>query len=168
MKRIYLIDSPGIVPPSNKDSEADILFRGVVRVEHVSHAEQYIPELLKRVQKKHLERTYELSGWENAEQFLEKLARKSGRLLKGAEPDMAGVAKQVIKDFNRGKIPWFVPPPEDTQEHSGKDKKASYKKKRAERAASKAATDQKNNESKALKRSADDDENVPSKKQKNE
>ena len=92
-----------------------------------------MPELLKRVEKKHLERTYELSGWNTAEEFVEKLARKSGRLLKGAEPDMEGVSRQVIKDFNRGKIPWFVPPPEDNDEHKGVDKKARYKRKRAER-----------------------------------
>lgn len=44
MKRIFLIDCPGIVPPSTKDTESDILFRGVVRVEHVSHPEQFIPD----------------------------------------------------------------------------------------------------------------------------
>ena len=135
MKRIFLIDCPGIVPPSTKDTETDILFRGVVRVEHVSHPEQYIPQLLAKCQRKHLERTYEISGWKDAEEFIELLARKSGRLLRGAEPDETGVARQVITDFNRGKIPWFVPPPEDTEERSGEDKKAHYKRKRAEREA---------------------------------
>lgn len=139
MKRIYLIDCPGIVPPSMKDTDQDILFRGVVRVENVKNPEQYIPELLKRVQRKHLERTYEMSGWKDSTEFIEKLARKSGRLLKGGEPDEAGVAKQVITDFNRGKIPWFVPPPEDTEVHTGTDKKAQFKQARAEREAKKAA-----------------------------
>lgn len=135
MKRIFLIDCPGIVPPSTKDSESDILFRGVVRIEHVSNPEQYIPELLKKCQRKHLERTYEISGWKDADEFIELLARKTGKLLRGAEPDETGVSRQVIQDFNRGKIPWFVPPPEDTEERSGEDKKAHYKRKRAEREA---------------------------------
>lgn len=112
MKRIFLIDCPGIVPPSQKDTEADILFRGVVRVEHVSYPEQYIPVLLERCETKHLERTYEISGWSNATEFLEKIARKHGRLLKGGEPDESGIAKLILNDFNRGKIPWFVPPPQ--------------------------------------------------------
>ncbi|KAG7807093.1 hypothetical protein KL921_004517 [Ogataea angusta] len=133
MKRIFLIDCPGIVPPSTKDTEADILFRGVVRVEHVSNPEQFIPDLLAKCERKHLERTYEIKGWKNAGEFIELLARKHGRLLKGGEPDESGVAKQVIADFNRGKIPWFVPPPEDTEERTGVDKKAAYKRKRAER-----------------------------------
>ncbi|KAH3671455.1 hypothetical protein WICMUC_004587 [Wickerhamomyces mucosus] len=115
MKKIFLIDCPGIVPPSTKDSSEDILFRGVVRVEHVNHAEQYIPGILSRCQRKHLERTYEISGWNNSTEFIELLARKHGRLLKGGEPDEQGIAKLVINDFNRGKIPWFVMPPQDEE-----------------------------------------------------
>lgn len=111
MKKIFLIDCPGIVPPSSKDSETDILFRGVVRVEHVSNPEQFIPAMLERCKPQHLERTYEISGWTSAGEFLEMIARKHGRLLKGGEPDETGVAKLVLNDFNRGKIPWFVPPP---------------------------------------------------------
>lgn len=120
MKKIFLIDCPGIVPPSSKDTSEEILFRGVVRVEHVTHAEQYIPGVLARCKRQHLERTYEISGWNNATEFIELLAKKHGRLLKGGEPDEQGIAKLVINDFNRGKIPWFVPPPEDTERPSKK------------------------------------------------
>ncbi|CCE62168.1 hypothetical protein TPHA_0C00110 [Tetrapisispora phaffii CBS 4417] len=124
MKRIFLIDCPGIVPPSAKDSEEDILFRGVVRVEHVSHPEQFIAGVLKRCQKKYLERTYEISGWKDDVEFIEMLARKQGRLLKGGEPDESGVSKQILNDFNRGKIPWFVPPPEKEQREETSGKKS--------------------------------------------
>lgn len=145
MKRIFLIDCPGIVPPSTRDTESDILFRGVVRVEHVSHPEQYIGDMLQKCERKHLERTYEIKGWSNFEEnvelleqasieFIELIARKQGRLLKGGEPDESGVAKQILNDFNRGKIPWFVPPPQDTEERTGEDMKAGYKRKRAEKA----------------------------------
>jgi nuclear GTP-binding protein len=111
MKRIYLIDCPGIVPPNQNDTPEDILLRGVVRVENVEHPEQYIPAVLAKVKQHHMERTYELKGWESHEHFLELLARRSGRLLKGGEPDLDGVAKMVLNDFMRGKIPWFTPPP---------------------------------------------------------
>lgn len=149
MKKIFLIDCPGIVPPSSKDTEADILFRGVVRVEHVQCPEQYIPALLQKCQRKHLERTYEVKGWakfeedpelleQAATEFIELIARKGGRLLKGGEPDEGGVSRQVLTDFNRGKIPWFVPPPEDDSAKDGEDKKALYKRKREEREEKKA------------------------------
>ncbi|KAL4867336.1 hypothetical protein BDV12DRAFT_171480 [Aspergillus spectabilis] len=111
MKRIYLIDCPGVVPPNPNDSPEDILLRGVVRVENVDNPEQYIPAILKRVQPKHLERTYGIKDPKDAVDFLSVLARKGGRLLRGGEPDLDGVAKMVINDFLRGKIPWFTPPP---------------------------------------------------------
>jgi nuclear GTP-binding protein len=111
MKRIYLIDCPGIVPPNQNDTQEDILLRGVVRMENVENPEQYIPAVLKKCKKHHVERTYELTGWDNHVQFLELLARKGGRLLKAGEPDLDGVAKMVLNDFMRGKIPWFTAPP---------------------------------------------------------
>ena len=111
MKRIYLIDCPGVVPPSNNDSEEDILLRGVVRVENVENPEQYINAVLKKTKPLHIERTYDVRGFNNATEFLELLARKGGRLLKGGEADVDGVAKMVLNDFIRGKIPWFTLPP---------------------------------------------------------
>lgn len=111
MKRIYLIDCPGVVPPNGNDSEEDILLRGVVRVENVENPQVYIPAVLKKVKPQHIERTYDVRGFSDATAFLELLARKSGRLLKGGEADVDGVAKIVLNDFLRGKIPWFTPPP---------------------------------------------------------
>lgn len=111
MKRIYLIDCPGVVPPSNQDTPTDLVLRGVARVEKVENPEQYIDALLARVKHHHMERTYELTGWNNGTEFLELLARKAGRLLRGGEPDLDGVAKMVLNDFMRGKIPWFTAPP---------------------------------------------------------
>lgn len=118
MRRIYLIDCPGIVPPNQNDTPQDLLLRGVVRVENVENPEQYIPAVLAKVKLHHMERTYELKGWKNHLEFLELLARKGGRLLKGGEPDVDGVAKMVLNDFMRGKIPWFTPAPamEGTEE----------------------------------------------------
>ncbi|KAI1089197.1 nucleolar GTP-binding protein [Rostrohypoxylon terebratum] len=111
MKRIYLIDCPGVVPPNQNDTPQDILLRGVVRVEMVENPEQYIPALLSKVKPHHMERTYEIKGWNDHIHFLELLARKGGRLLKAGEPDVDGVAKMVLNDFMRGKIPWFTPAP---------------------------------------------------------
>jgi nuclear GTP-binding protein len=111
MKRIYLIDCPGVVPPSNTDTPQDILLRGVVRVENVENPEQYIPAVLSKTKSRHIERTYQLKGYKDHIEFLELLARKGGRLLHGGEPDVDGVAKMVLNDFLRGKIPWFTPPP---------------------------------------------------------
>lgn len=118
MKRIYLIDCPGVVPPSSQDTPTDLILRGVARVEKVENPEQYIPALLNKVKKHHMERTYELGGWNDSTEFLELLARKGGRLLRGGEPDLDGVAKMVLNDFMRGKIPWFTPAPKTDDDES--------------------------------------------------
>ncbi|TKA77581.1 hypothetical protein B0A49_02835, partial [Cryomyces minteri] len=141
MKRIYLIDCPGICPPNTNDSEEDILLKGVVRVENVQNPEQYVAAALKKCQPHHIERTYDVKGYNNAVEFLEMLARKGGRLLRGGEADLDGVAKMVLNDFLRGKIPWFTPPPafegEEKRGVEGRDGRLgemSKKRKRTEEA----------------------------------
>ncbi|CRG90121.1 Nucleolar GTP-binding protein 2 [Talaromyces islandicus] len=166
MKRIYLIDCPGVVPPSNTDTEEDILLRGVVRVENVQNPEQYIPGVLKRVQQRHIERTYDVKNYGDTLEFLSILARKGGRLLRGGEPDLDGVAKMVINDFLRGKIPWFTPPPhsddkEDTkiEGREGRLGEMSLKRKRdTSTAGSKASENQKSDEANEESNESDNDD----------
>jgi nuclear GTP-binding protein len=64
-----------------------------------------------RCKKEYIARTYKNVEWTSAVDFLEKVAQKSGKLLKGGEPDINTVAKMVLNDWQRGKIPFFVPPP---------------------------------------------------------
>ena len=80
-------------------------------MENVENPEQYIAAVLKKTKPQHIQRTYDIGGFETATEFLELLARKGGRLLKGGEADVDGAAKMVLNDFIRGKIPWFTPPP---------------------------------------------------------
>lgn len=87
MKRIYLIDAPGIVPPDRAATPEDILLRGAIRTEKVENPAQYIPAALARVKPHHLARTYGIKEWKDHVDFLETLARSSGRLLRGAEPE---------------------------------------------------------------------------------
>lgn len=118
MKRIYLIDCPGIVPVSAKDSDTATVLKGVVRVENLATPAEHIPALLERVRPEYIERTYGLEhredGWhgeEGAHIMLSAIAKKSGKLLKGGETDNESAAKMVLNDWIRGKIPYFVAPP---------------------------------------------------------
>jgi nuclear GTP-binding protein len=70
---------------------------------------------LERVKKEYIEKTYGVEKWEDHIDFLTKVAKKSGRLLKGGEPDLDTVAKMIIFDWQRGKIPFFVGPPFDDE-----------------------------------------------------
>ncbi|CAG8455675.1 2175_t:CDS:2 [Ambispora leptoticha] len=116
MKRIYLIDCPGIVPPSLEDTETDIVMKGVVRIENLKTPEDYIIEVLKRVRKDYIQRTYEISEWEDHIDFLGQYAQKTGKLLKKGEPDIHTVSKMILNDWLRGKIPYFTLPPSDEKE----------------------------------------------------
>ncbi|KAI5479824.1 hypothetical protein MNV49_002636 [Pseudohyphozyma bogoriensis] len=120
MRRIYLIDCPGIVPPSARDSESQKVLKGVVRVEHLSSPADHIDYLLQRVRPEYLVRTYGVSEWKDAEDFLSKLATKMGKLHRGGEADTRTVATVVLNDWIRGKIPYFVPPPEPEKDKDGK------------------------------------------------
>ncbi|KAF8752872.1 Nuclear/nucleolar GTPase 2 [Rhizoctonia solani] len=119
--------------------------QGVVRVENLPTPSEHIPALLDRVRTVYLERTYDVHlrdtateeekvegkkhepKWD-ADEFLDALARKSGKLLKGGEPDRETIAKMVLNDWIRGKIPFFVRPPDaDAPREEGKEEKSKLK-----------------------------------------
>ncbi|NXJ77917.1 NOG2 protein, partial [Trogon melanurus] len=110
MRRIFLIDCPGVVYPSG-DTETDIVLKGVVQVEKIKSPEDHISAVLERAKPEYIRRTYKIESWEDTEDFLEKLAARTGKLLKGGEPDIQNVSKMVLNDWQRGRIPFFVKPP---------------------------------------------------------
>uniref|UniRef100_A0A8C5CW88 Nucleolar GTP-binding protein 2 n=1 Tax=Gadus morhua TaxID=8049 RepID=A0A8C5CW88_GADMO len=110
MRRIFLIDCPGVVYPS-EDSESDIVLKGVVQVEKIKHPEEHIPAVLERAKPEYIQKTYRIPTWSSPEDFLEKLAFRTGKLHKGGEPDIVTVSKMVLNDWQRGRIPFFVKPP---------------------------------------------------------
>lgn len=109
-KRIFLIDCPGVVYHSTTDSETDIVLKGVVRVTNLEDAAEHIGEVLSRVKKEHLKRAYKILDWTDDNDFLSQLCKSYGKLLKGGEPDLTTAAKMVLHDWQRGRIPFFVPP----------------------------------------------------------
>ena len=115
---------------TTNNTEADAVLKGVVRVENLNTPEQYIEDVLKRVKVEYLTQTYGVSDWNNdPHSFLEKYALKTGKLLRGGEADTYSTAKMVLRDWQRGRLPYFVCPPfEDDiererlrKENEGKD-----------------------------------------------
>ncbi|KAF9045727.1 NGP1NT-domain-containing protein [Hymenopellis radicata] len=120
-RRIYLIDCPGIVPTSAHDSQTST---------------SIFPLLWSAFKPVYLSRTYGVAlpneddptqCWE-PEVFLDKLARMKGRLLKGGEPDLDSVAKIVLSDWVRGRIPFFVAPPERSEDLNKAEEKEKKRK----------------------------------------
>lgn len=121
-RSVFLVDCPGVVHDSSRNSEAEAVLKSVVRVESLGqNASEYIPALLDRVDPKYVARTYGIPSWSGPEDFLEKFARKAGKLLKKGEPDINTVGRMMLADFQRGKLPWFVPPPDELVGEDGAD-----------------------------------------------
>jgi nuclear GTP-binding protein len=121
-KRISLIDCPGVVVDTAGDTETDSVLKGVVRAERLETPEDYIAAICEKVKREHIAGQYKLtkeeSKWDTPTQLLETMAKKAGRLLKGGEPCLRSVAITVINDYQRGRLPHYVAPPELKEEET--------------------------------------------------
>ena len=54
---------------------------------------QYIGAILEKVERKNIQDNYGIYEWEDAEDFLKQVCIKSGKLLRGGEPDLNNVSK---------------------------------------------------------------------------
>ncbi|KAL7461718.1 hypothetical protein ACHAXS_004167 [Conticribra weissflogii] len=116
-RNIYLIDCPGVVVDTAGDSETDSVLKGVVRAERLETPEDFVDAIQEAVKKEHIAAMYGLpkSGdetWSTSEQLLEMIALKCGRLRKGGESCLRSAAIMLINDFQRGRLPHYVAPPE--------------------------------------------------------
>lgn len=123
-KRIFLIDCPGTVFHGADKDEAEAVLKGVVRVDNLKNPEEYVAAVLQRCKREYLVKTYGVYQWEGALDFLEQFARRTGKMLRGNEPDMHNAARIILNDFQRGRLPYFQCPPfEDDLEALGQLKK---------------------------------------------
>merc|ERR1719402_423015 len=115
-RKVFLIDCPGVVYSGQEHDETELILRGVCRVENIEEPANHIPEVLKRAEHSHIARLYQVTGWESdatGNEFLERMARARGKLLKGGEPDIQSIAKTVLRDWQYGKIPYLTQPDEN-------------------------------------------------------
>ncbi|KAL7545383.1 hypothetical protein ACHAWF_008733 [Thalassiosira exigua] len=123
-RNIYLIDCPGVVVDTAGDTETDSVLKGVVRAERLECPEEFVDAIQEAVKREHVAALYGLAKagedtWTSSEELMEKIALKSGRLLKGGEPCRRSAAIMMILDFQRGRLPHYVPPPELKEDTDG-------------------------------------------------
>jgi nuclear GTP-binding protein len=116
-KRISLIDCPGVVVDTAGDTETDSVLKGVVRAERLENPEDFVSAIQDAVKREHIAAQYGLpkegdDTWKDSTELMEMIATKSGRLLKGGEPCLRSAAIMLINDFQRGRLPHYVAPPE--------------------------------------------------------
>ncbi|KAL0488884.1 nuclear GTP-binding protein NUG2 [Acrasis kona] len=117
MRRIFLIDCPGVIHNQSQahDTPSDIVLKGVVRAEKLEDCSEHVIEVLRRVKKEYIQRHYKIIQWKDHFDFLDQLAKKSGKLLKEGRTDYEAVSRRVLFDWQRGRLPWFNPPPFEDQ-----------------------------------------------------
>ena len=129
-RNVSLIDCPGVVVDSAGDTEADSVLKGVVRAERLECPEDFVDDITNCVKREHIAAMYGLpkngeETWKSAEDLLEKISIKCGRLRKGGEPCLRSAAIMLINDFQRGRLPHYVAPPELKDEDVAKEKEAT-------------------------------------------
>ena len=114
-KRVYLIDCPGIVPPNHTDSVSNVL-KGAVRIEQLEDPTEYIAPLMAKLRPEYLANQYGIPAWSSPKDFLELLCFRTGKLLKGGDPNLKIGARMVLQDWLQGRLPHFAPPPHRQQD----------------------------------------------------
>ena len=103
------------------DTETDSVLKGVVRAERLETPEDYIDAIQEIVKREHIAAQYKLpkdgdKTWKTSIELMEMISRRSGRLLKGGDPCLRSAAITLINDFQRGRLPHYVSPPELKEE----------------------------------------------------
>jgi len=101
-KRIYLIDTPGVIPYKEKDEFKHVL-TNVKDFTKVKDPDLVAINLMRRFPGV-VEAYYGVSMKENKDETLREIAIKRGMLTKGGEPDIARTAVAILKDYQTGKI----------------------------------------------------------------
>lgn len=115
--KIKLLDCPGIVFDSS-DSKA-LLLRNCINTETMADPIGAVQVLLTRCEPAQLVQLYQLPAHAQINdtiEFLVLVATTKGKLGKGGIPDRQAAARIILQDWNRGKIPFFTPPPDQKHE----------------------------------------------------
>uniref|UniRef100_H2Z4T2 Guanine nucleotide-binding protein-like 3 N-terminal domain-containing protein n=1 Tax=Ciona savignyi TaxID=51511 RepID=H2Z4T2_CIOSA len=119
-KNIKILDCPGIVMVTGT-SDAAVILRNCVKVESLDDPVNPVAAILKRCNKEQMMMRYNITNYSDETEFLELLARKQGKLLKGGLPNVDFAAKSVLHDWNSGRISYYTHPPlqDDKASHIG-------------------------------------------------
>ncbi|MBI4738482.1 50S ribosome-binding GTPase [Candidatus Woesearchaeota archaeon] len=101
-QRMYLIDSPGVIPYKEHDEFKHVLI-GAKTQEHVKDPELAAMELIGKLGGV-VEDYYGITRGHDEETALEDIARKMHKLRKGNEPDTHAAARLILRAWQSGKI----------------------------------------------------------------
>lgn len=106
-EKIYLIDSPGVIPPSKYEDElGQALDTCAISPQKIIDKETAVEEIERRATLANLNKIYGIEA-ANLLDFIEMLGKKRGYLAKGGVVREDEVRKLLIKDWQQNKIPFY-------------------------------------------------------------
>ncbi|KAK3927989.1 Guanine nucleotide-binding protein-like 3-like protein [Frankliniella fusca] len=112
-KKIKLLDSPGIVfAKTTNETDASTVLKNAVHVQTIADPITPATAILQRASKTQMMTLYNLPEYDTPQEFFISLAETTGKFKKGGIPDTTKAARQLLEDWNRGKIRYFTQPPE--------------------------------------------------------
>ncbi|XP_034256182.1 guanine nucleotide-binding protein-like 3 homolog [Thrips palmi] len=116
-KKIKLLDSPGIVFAHTSSNDASSVLKNAVHVQSIADPLTPATAILQRANKQQMMILYNLPEYDTPEEFFISLAEATGKFKKQGLPDIEKAAKQLIDDWNKGKIRYHTVPPEAESTH---------------------------------------------------
>ncbi len=103
-RNFKLIDSPGIIPYGERD-EIELVLIGAKNPSKLKYPEEAAEKLIKLLQEKNPKELEKLGAKSNEpENILEEIALKRKKLMKKGLPNINAVSKQLLLEFQKGKI----------------------------------------------------------------
>ncbi|ORX52298.1 P-loop containing nucleoside triphosphate hydrolase protein [Hesseltinella vesiculosa] len=119
-KQIKMLDCPGIVfaqQGQDGQSDAEIALRNCVKVELLEDPVSPVEVIVSRCDPARLMGMYNIGYFNNAHEFLVLVAHERGKLLRGGVADVQQAARQVLNDWNSGRIRYYTIPPSAKKSH---------------------------------------------------
>ncbi|KPU63926.1 GTP-binding protein [Thermococcus sp. EP1] len=106
-KRIWLLDSPGVVPI---DEFEELVIRGGFPADKIEDPVKPALRLIRRIletRKEAITEKYGIEKFEDEEQILEAIGKRKGLLRKGGEVDLEETARYLLREWQTGKFTLF-------------------------------------------------------------
>ena len=111
--KVKLLDSPGVIFQDDTIDNTGLLLRNCISVDALEDPIPAAEAIIGRCKPEQLMAQYFTTRFNSPGEFLYLLAQQQGKLKKGGIPDKERAARNLVQDWNTGKIPFYTLPPKE-------------------------------------------------------
>merc|ERR1712060_520808 len=108
-KKIFLVDSPGVIL-NESDDIGGLILKNCVRRQEIDHIEA-VNKIVSRLDPSQLMEFYGIPGFKDGNEFLAHIAKTKGKM-NGDVPDLKAAARLIVRDWKLGGVRFYQAPPE--------------------------------------------------------